>query len=150
MVHRGIAALSGLLMLCFLLFTNFEPEFFALHFYQSVVYLVILLMLFFLEDRWAYMFGIVAPAFWLFISYSTGLVIARLTSAPGPVRWLTGVVILLSLLMIAFNVRRWRREFTGMGQGWSTFLITFAILGAYYGILMYLYWEQLTHYRRVG
>lgn len=60
--YREIAALAGLQVLCFFLLSHFEPSFFLLHFYQTTVYLAILIMLFYMEDRWAYMIGIVAPA----------------------------------------------------------------------------------------
>ncbi len=51
--HRGIATLASALLICFLLLSHFEPEFFLLHLYQSLIYLVIVLLLFYFEDRWA-------------------------------------------------------------------------------------------------
>jgi hypothetical protein len=59
--YREIASLSCLQVICFLLLTHLEPDFFLLQFYQTVIYLAILIMLFFAEDRWAYMIGMVAP-----------------------------------------------------------------------------------------
>jgi hypothetical protein len=50
--YREIAALAGLQVLCFLLLSHLEPSFFLLHFYQTIVYLAILIMLFYREDRW--------------------------------------------------------------------------------------------------
>ena len=47
-LYREIAALAGLQVLCFLLL---EPDFFLLRFYQTVVYLAILIMLVYMEDR---------------------------------------------------------------------------------------------------
>src|SRR5713226_3186808 len=70
--HRGIATLASALLICFLLLSHFEPEFFLLHLYQSLIYLVIVLLLFYFEDRWAYMIGILAPAVWLLLNYATG------------------------------------------------------------------------------
>ncbi len=60
MVHRGIATLAGALMLPFLYLSNLEPQFFLLYLYPSLMYLAIILMLFYFEDRFAYMLGIVA------------------------------------------------------------------------------------------
>ena len=47
--------LAVLQVLCFLLLSHLEPDFFLLHFYQTIVYLAVLILLFYFEDRWAYM-----------------------------------------------------------------------------------------------
>jgi hypothetical protein len=60
-------------MLCFFILSNLEPQFFLLHFYQAIFYLIIILMLFYMEDRWAYAMGILAPSVWLILAFSTGL-----------------------------------------------------------------------------
>src|SRR3974390_2223314 len=72
-LYRDIAALSAAQVVFFLLLSHLEPSFFLLHFYQTIVYLAILIMLFYMEDRWAYMIGIVAPALWLVMTFATGL-----------------------------------------------------------------------------
>ena len=67
-IYRDIAALAAAQVVCFLLLSHLEPAFFLLHFYQTIVYLAILIMLFYMEDRWAYMIGVMAPAVWLAMS----------------------------------------------------------------------------------
>jgi len=58
-------------VLCFLLLSHWEPGFFfRLHFCQAIVYLALIILLFYMEDRWVYIVGILAPAGWLF---ATGL-----------------------------------------------------------------------------
>ena len=52
-IYREIATLAVLQVLCFLLLSHLEPNFFLLHFYQTIIYLAILIMLFYMEDRWA-------------------------------------------------------------------------------------------------
>lgn len=52
-LYRSIATLAVLQVLCFLFLSQLEPDFFLLHFYQTIVYLA-LLLLFYMEDRWAY------------------------------------------------------------------------------------------------
>jgi hypothetical protein len=47
-----------------------EPNFLLLHFYQTIVYLALLILLFYFEDRWAYMIGILAPAGWLVLAFA--------------------------------------------------------------------------------
>jgi hypothetical protein len=71
--HRGIATDASAVMICLLILSAMEPEFFLLHFYESLIYLAIVLMLFYFEDKWAYMIGIVAPSVWLILAYGVGL-----------------------------------------------------------------------------
>lgn len=145
MVHRGIASVSIALALCFLLLSHFDAQFFLIHFYESLIYLVIVLMLFYLEDRWAYMMGMVAPAAWLAISgLWGGLRSLPLHISPAfhpgssffPVGLLSTLVILLSVAMIVFCGARWRREFTGSHKGWSTLLVSLGLVAGYYAILV--------------
>ncbi len=55
MVHRGIVSLALAVMTCFLALSHFDSQFFLIHFYESLIYIAIALMLFLFEDRWAYM-----------------------------------------------------------------------------------------------
>lgn len=145
MVHRGLATLSGALMFCFLSLAQFDAPFFFLHFYEALVYLVIILMLFYLEDRWAYMLGMMAPAAWILLSCITSIPIALGQvgryfsggSTPTNVSLTTLLTTVLAILMIVFCARRWKREFSGLGKGWSTFGITLVVVVVYYAVLVY-------------
>ena len=148
--YRDIAALAGLQVLCFLLLSHLEPSFFLLHFYQTIIYLAILIMLFYMEDRWAYMIGMVAPAFWLVMTFATGLLsagareilfITRGKGLTNAVCILAAVAAVLSLLMIAVCARRWVREYAGLGKWWTTFAASFGIVAVYYGILVAWFWH---------
>jgi riboflavin transporter FmnP len=150
MVHRGIATLAGALMVSFLWLSNLEPQFFLLHFYQSLVYLAIILMLFYFEDRYAYMLGIMAPAVWLLLNYATGLLggalrqVGRLMHAQMPnnqVSLMAAVTAVLSLLMIVFCAYRWKREFAGTGKTGITIGVSFVVVAAYYGVLIAWFWN---------
>jgi len=68
---------NSLQVLCFLLLSCLEPDFFLLHFHQTFVYLAILILLFCMEDRWAYRIGIVAPAAWLVMTFASGSLAER-------------------------------------------------------------------------
>jgi hypothetical protein len=146
MVHRGIATLAGLLMFCFLLLASLEPPFVFLHLYQSLIYLVIILMLFYLEDHWAYMLGMLAPAAWLILAFLVGLLGGALRAwlnLPEMIRFgvsneislVGGVISVLCVLMIFFCARHWRREYAGTGRGTVTFLASLGIVIVYYAIL---------------
>lgn len=153
MVHRGIATLSGALMVCFLLLSHFEPEFFLLHLYQSLIYLAIILMLFYFEDRWAYMLGIQVPAVWLLImTFATGRLIGAWRQLTHVVyaRQDGDVISILALLMALLSLGliitcsyRWRREFAGSGKWWSTFAVGFVVTAVYYGLLIYWFWTRV-------
>jgi hypothetical protein len=150
--YRDIAALAGLLVLCFLFLSHLEPNFFLLHFYQTVVYLAILILLFYMEDRWAYMIGIIAPAMWLAMTFATGLLgaaarqLLRLESGhplTNPVSFLAAVAAVLSVLMIVVCLRRWLKEYAGLGQSSTTFAVSFGIVAVYYGILVVWFWHMI-------
>jgi hypothetical protein len=145
MINRGIASLAFALALCFLLLSHFDAQFFLIHFYESLIYLAIVLMLFYFEDRWAYMMGIVAPAVWLALT-------ALWSGLPGfshqvsyafypgssffPFGLLTSFVLVFSVALIVCCANRWRREFAGLKKGWSTFLVSLAVVGLYYAFLV--------------
>jgi hypothetical protein len=148
--YREIAALACLQILCFFLLSHLEPDFFLLHFYQTIVYLAILIMLFYMEDRWAYMIGIIAPAAWLVMIFASGLLggaarqMLRFGEGHGltnPVSFFAAVSALLSLLTIAACTRRWIKEYSGLGKSLSTFAFSFAIVAVYYGILVAWFWH---------
>jgi hypothetical protein len=150
--YREIAALAGLQVLCFFILSHLDAEFFLLHFYQTIVYLAILIMLFFMEDRWAYMIGMVAPTVWLAMTFASGLLggaarqMLRFGEGRGltnPVSFLAAVSALLSLLMIAACARRWIKEYSGLGKSLSTFAVSFGIVAAYYGILVAWFWHMI-------
>jgi hypothetical protein len=145
MVHRGIASLALALALCFLLLSHFDAQFFLIHFYESLIYLAIVLMLFYFEDRWAYMMGIVAPTAWLILTSAwsslPGLahdisLAFRPGSAFFPSGLLTSLAVVLSFALIGTCAYRWRREFSGLHRGWSTLLVATVVVAAYYAVLV--------------
>ncbi|HEX8871370.1 MAG TPA: hypothetical protein VF758_01315 [Candidatus Acidoferrum sp.] len=151
-IYRDIATLAGLQVLCFLLLSHLEPTFFLLHFYQTIIYLAILILLFYMEDRWAYMIGILAPAAWLVLAYSTGLLgaagrqvlhIGEREGLTNGVSFLAAVTAVLSVLMIAVCARRWKKEYAGLGKSLSTFGVSFGIVAVYYGILVTWFWHMI-------
>lgn len=150
--YRDIATLAAAQVICFLALTHLEPSFFLLHFYQAVIYVTILIMLFYMEDRWAYMLGMVAPAVWLGLAYATGLLgagmrqfgqLARLHAPTNFASFLGAVTAVLAMLMIAFNAKHWKREYAGLKKGSSTFLITLGIVAIYYSILVIWFWNMI-------
>lgn len=155
MVHRGIATMAGLLMFCYILLSHFDPDFFLLHLYQSLIYLVIILMLFYFEDHYAYMLGMLAPAASLIMMFALGLISAGLRqvgwifSPPyaghkaDPVALMAAITTVMAMLMIAFCGYRWKREFAGQGQGLTTFLISLGVVLVYDGVLIFWFTRSI-------
>ena len=151
-MHRGIATLSGAVMICFLLLTEADPNFFHLQLLQSAIYLIVILMLFYFEDHWAYMLGMIAPAMWLLLAFGLGTIpgsfseVGLLVSgrtAVDKINALDIVTAAFCTLMIVFSARRWKREYAGSGKGQTTFLVTFVGVAAYYALLIYVFWKGI-------
>jgi hypothetical protein len=150
--YRDVATLAGAQIVCFLLLTHLEPNFFLIHLYQSILYIAILVMLFYMEDRWAYMIGMLASVVWLGLAYESGILgsavrqIAELRSAYSNAN-LVGVVALttalLAVLMIAFCGKHWMKEYSGLGKTPVTFFVSLGIVAAYYATLLRFFWDMI-------
>jgi hypothetical protein len=150
-LHRGIATLASAQVLCFVLLSYFEPGFFLLHLYQSIIYIALLLLLFYSEERWAYMIGMLTPAAWLVMAYATGMlsgaarqVVQVLKFNPtNTVSLLAAVTALLAVLMITFCAYRWKREYSGLRKWRSTFLVSLGVVAVYYATLVIWFWRMI-------
>ena len=150
--YRDIATLAGIQVFCFLLLSHLEPDFFLLHFYQTIIYMALLILLFYMEDRWAYMIGILAPAAWLVLAFATGLLGAAIRQVvhigqgatfSNMVSLLAGATAVLSMLMISASVRHWMSEYAGLGKSLSTFAVSFGVVAVYYTILVAWFWHLI-------
>lgn len=151
--YRDIATIAGAQVVCFLLLSHLEPQFFLLHFYQSIIYIAILIMLFYMEDRWAYMIGMLAPAVWLGMVFATGLLggamrqVWQVARGQGfnnnEISFVAAITALLSVLMIIFSARHWKREYAGLGKTISTFAVGVGVVAVYYGILAIWFWNMI-------
>ena len=150
--HRVVATLSSALAICFFSLSHFEPPYFLLHLYESILYVAIVLLLFYFEDRWAYMIGMVASAVWLLLTYATGLLggamrqfsrLLHLQGTSNEVSLLAGITAVLSVLMIAFCGYQWKRQYAGLGKGPRTFLVSLGVVGVYYVTLVTWFWQMI-------
>ena len=150
--YRDIATLAGAQVLCFLLLTHLEPAFFLVHLYQSILYIAILVMLFYMEDRWAYMISMLASVVWLGMAYATGILgssiqqlieFKNLSLNGTLVSSIAVVTALLAVSMILLCGRHWRKEYSGLGKTRNTFLWSLGVVAVYYGILIALFWQMI-------
>lgn len=152
MAHRHIASLAGAIMVCFLVLSNLEPQYFLLHFYQAIFYLILILMLFYMEDRWVYALGILAPASWLVLTIGTGLLGGATQHVAGLFRTgiptykvglMAALIAGLSVALIAVCLHRWRREFSGTKPVLATFAPSAAVVVVYYAVLITWFWQMV-------
>lgn len=162
MAHCRIASLAMGLMMSFLLLAYFDSQLFFIHFYESLIYLAIVAMLFWIEDRWTYMLGMLAPAAWLTLMLTPGAcavlflavggipeilrplqLVFRLQRASVPATMLGTVILILSVSMFIVCAIRWRREFARRGNGWSPFLVCLSVVGIYYSAMVLWALRQL-------
>src|ERR1700719_3652766 len=114
--YRDVAGLAGAQVACFMLLTHVEPDFFLIHFYEATIYIAILVMLFYMEDRWAYMIAILNSAAWLVFAYVSGILsdsvrrMGELRGSPLNANLVAGAALitgLIAILMISSCVRHW-------------------------------------------
>jgi hypothetical protein len=153
--HCRIASLAVALMMSFLLLAYFDPQLFFIHFYESLIYLVIVAMIFHVADRWTYMLGMLAPALWLALMSTPGAcallfftfggipeilrpiqLVFRLQRTSVPATLLGTLILILSVSMFIVCATRWRRESARQANGWSTFLVCVVVVGIYYGTMV--------------
>lgn len=75
--YRDIATVAALQVVRFPGRAHFEPQFFLLHLYQTIVYVALLILLFYREDGRAYMDGMLTPIAWLGMVFASGLRVQR-------------------------------------------------------------------------
>jgi hypothetical protein len=150
--YRDVATLAGAQIVCFLILTHLEPSLFLVHFYEAILYIAILVMLFYMEDRWAYMIGILASVAWLVLAYVSGIFgasireLSRLripASSTNLVALAALVTALIAVLMIASCGRHWMKEYSGLGKTSSTFFVSLGCVAVYYGILGRFFWAMI-------
>jgi hypothetical protein len=150
--YRDIATLAAAQTACFLLLSHLEPNFFLIHLYQTILYIAILVMLFYMEDRWAYMIGMLASVVWLGLAYEAGILGSGLRElsefrTSDVTASLVGMAALttalLAVLMIVFCGRHWMKEYSGLGKARSTFFVSLGVVALYYGTLLRFFWDMI-------
>lgn len=136
--NKPVAATAALMMGLFLLAAWKDTFFFTLHFVESLIYLVIILLLFYLEDRFGYILGLLVPLGWIILGYIFGILHMRLFEF-GFVGALRGVIVLSGILLMVLCWRALQREIVGTPYLRSTVLVGAAVTATYYGVLFLLY-----------
>jgi len=150
--YRDIATLATIQVAVFCLLANLEVNFFLIHLYESILYIAILIMLFYMVDRWAYMIGMLASVVWLGLAYETGILgrAVQRMSELSTADWTATLVALgafvtalVAVLMIVFCGRHWLKEYSGLGKTRRTFFVSLGIVAVYYGTLLRFFWGMI-------
>jgi len=115
------------------------PHCFSFEILKSLIYLAIALLVFFGEDRFSYMLGIVMPPLRFILAIllggffgEFGVLFGSLTGKPTPPldTPLHGLSILMEILLVVVCYRAWRKQVTGKFLG-KTFWISVAVAIGY-------------------
>ncbi|MGC9996371.1 MAG: hypothetical protein ABSE79_13715 [Terriglobia bacterium] len=115
------------------------PHYFSFEILKSLIYLAIALLVFFGEDRFSYMLGIVTPPLRFILAIllggffgEFGVLFGSLTGKPTPPMDtpLHGLSILMEILLAVVCYRAWRKQVTGKFLG-KTFGICVAVAVGY-------------------
>lgn len=145
MPHRTVFALATLQMVLFFLVSNYDHYFFVLHFLGSLIYILMLLLLFYDLDEWAYVMGFVASLLWMVLGLLSGTLLAslrglwQLIRAPGMANMLDvvgGLVFLTGLALMVACGWAFRREVWGMPGALRTVIWATVVVGVYYAVLI--------------
>ncbi len=127
------------------------PEYFSFELVRSIIYVVIAVMVFFGEDRYSYMLGVIAPPLEFILNMLLGGFFGEfrvawdyvtrqgVSQADTP---LHGFAILTAATLTVLCIRVYRRQVTGKFFG-RTFYICLAISLAYVGVLAGWYYNAI-------
>jgi hypothetical protein len=119
------------------------PRYFTFELLKSLIYLAIALMVFFGEDRFSYMLGIVTPPLRFILAILLGgffgefkILFDALTGKPSPPldTPLHGLSILLEIVLVIVCYRAWRAQVSEKFIG-KTFWISLAVAIGYLAVL---------------
>ena len=119
------------------------PALFIYHLIASTIFLVIAVLVFFGEDKFPYMLGMIAPILWIIFSLLSGgffkdfgvLFGSLAGKSSGPFDTpLHGFAILSGLMLIVFSARAWRKQITEKMFG-KTFITALIVALVWVGVV---------------
>ena len=148
MANKTVFTLAAILMALFFWLSNYDRFFFLAHFLQASFYLIVLLLLFYGLEEWAYVMAVVAPLLWVILAVLAGIAtsgvrgLGRLVSGGGltnPVDTVAGFILLVSLGLLAASARVYKREIWGAPGALRSAIGAIVVVGGYYLVLLYAY-----------
>ena len=148
MGEKTIFTLSAVLMVLFFWLSNYDRFFFAVHFLQASFYLILLLLLYYGLEEWAYVMGVVAPLLWIVQAALLGIVWAGLRGLGGlvtgqglanPVDTVAGLIFLGSLALMGASAVVYKREVWGRPGVLRMALGAIVAVGLFNGLVVWVY-----------
>lgn len=148
MSNKAVFTLAAILMALFFWLSNYDRFFFMAHFLQAGFYLIVLLLLYYGLEEWAYVMSVVAPLFWVILAALAGIAtsgargLGRLVSGGGlenPVDAVAGLILLGSLALMVVSARVYKRDVWGAPGALRSAIGAIIVVGGYYLVLLYAY-----------
>ncbi len=142
MGEKTIFALSAALMVLFFLMSNYERQFFVVHCLQASFYLIVLLLLYYGLEEWAYVMAFVAPIPWIVVplwSAAAAGSLGTLITPPqvwSPVDVLGLGIFLGSIALLGVSGWTYKKDIWGRPGALKTALGAIAIVGVFYAVLI--------------
>jgi hypothetical protein len=143
MSDRGIFVASFLTVVLIVAGAFAVPEYYPFELLRSLIFVAITLMVFFGENKYSYMLGVVAPVMLMLLNILLGgffgefaVLWASVTMQPLPTLEtpLHSLAILTMILLVILSVRAWRSEVTEKFFG-KTFWVCLGIAAANVAVL---------------
>ncbi len=143
MSDRGVFVVAFLTVVLIVAGAFAIPEYFPYELLKSLMFVVIAVMVFFGDNKYGYMLGIIAPILGIvlnillggfFNEFSVLWASLRVKPLPALETPLHGLAILTEILLVILCLRAWRKEVTGPFFG-KVFGISLVISLVYVGIL---------------
>lgn len=148
MANKAVFTLAAVLMALFFWLSNYDRVFFMAHFLQAGFYLIVLLLMFYGLEEYAYVMSVVAPLLWIILAILAGIAesgargLGRLVSGGGletPVDTVAGFILLGSLALMVVSARVYKRDVWGAPGAMRAAIGAIVIVGGYYLVLLYAY-----------
>lgn len=145
-MNRVVATLALLMALLFAGVTFSQSEFLLLHIYEGAIYVVIVVLLSFGREEWAYPLGLIVPLVWIVLNFLTGQLGAGAVQlgmliGRGEVTNITSLlaaaITAVGLALAAASLYYYRKEIHGSPtQGAHNFVLGAIISLAFYTVLV--------------
>ena len=143
MADRGVFVAAFLALVLVVAGAFAIPELFVYHLLTSAIFVVIAVMVFFGEDKFPYMLGMIAPVLWIIFSFLSGGFFRDFAvlfgflggKSSGPLDTpLNAFAILAGVAVIVLSLRAWRKEITEKFFG-KTFATAMVVAVVWIGVL---------------
>jgi hypothetical protein len=151
MAHRGVFALATIMMVLFFLASHYDNPLFLLHFLEAVMYAVILILLFYGLEEWAYVMSILTPAVWTVLTLLSGTLAVGLIELGRLVTFqevysgrgvVVGIIFLVGLVLIVVSARAFWRQVWGRPGIMPAVVGSVVAVAAYYAVVIWV-WLRL-------